>query len=78
MDLVVPESVGLGPALLSHPSPRERVGTYKDRRGCCTHQDQQGLIERAKGGIYLYYGACNETTHLVITNREELRADLDI
>jgi predicted GH43/DUF377 family glycosyl hydrolase len=37
-----------------------------------------GLIERAKGEIYLYYVACGDTTHLVITNREKLLADLDI
>ena len=36
-----------------------------------------GLIERAKGEIYLYYGACDYTTNLVITNREELLADFD-
>ena len=37
-----------------------------------------GTIERASGEIYLYYGACDETTNLVVTNKDELLADLGI
>ncbi len=37
-----------------------------------------GVVERANGKIYLYYGGCDRTTNLVITSVDELLADLDI
>ncbi|MCK4436590.1 glycoside hydrolase family 130 protein [bacterium] len=36
-----------------------------------------GLVERPNGEIYLYYGACDETTNLIITSVDELLADLN-
>ena len=35
-----------------------------------------GLTERTNGEIFLYYGACDETTNLAITTRDELLADI--
>ena len=35
-----------------------------------------GQIERPGGKIYLYYGACDETTNLLVTSIDELLADV--
>lgn len=35
-----------------------------------------GVIERNNGEIYLYYGACDETTNLVVTSVDELLNDV--
>ncbi len=37
-----------------------------------------GLVEKENGELHVYYGACDETTNMLITSKEELLADLGL